>query len=313
MEDGDCRQLFEALAGSRICQEYCGAFSAATNVPITLRPVESWQLPFHGVPNENPFCAFMAETGRACAVCLQIQQRLCQRARQRPATVTCWNGLAVSAVPVHLGDHVIGFLETGQVFRAQPTDPQFQHSARLMTEWGVTADVEALKRAYFQGTVLSPLRYQALVELLSVFAAHLSLVAGQMAVQQENAEPLLIRRAKEFIRERHTDKLRLGQVARAANSSPFYFCKLFKKVTGVNFTYYVGCVRVEKAKNLLLNPDVHVSEIAYAVGFQSLTHFNRVFKALAGQTPTQYRACIAGKRKAELLEPPNGRGLPAAQ
>ena len=47
---------------------------------------------------------------------------------------------------------------------------------------------------------------------------------------------------------------------------------------------------LSKAKNLLLNPNVRVGEIAYEVGFQSLTHFNRVFKRILGQSPTEYRS-----------------------
>src|SRR4029434_1902328 len=61
------------------------------------------------------------------------------------------------------------------------------------------------------------------------------------------------------------------------------------KATGVNFTEYLSRVRIEKAKNLLLNPNLRISEIAYEVGFQSLTHFNRVFKKVAGESPTEYR------------------------
>ena len=64
---------------------------------------------------------------------------------------------------------------------------------------------------------------------------------------------------------------------------------MFKKITGVNFTDYVSRVRIEKAKDLLLNPNLRISEIAYVVGFQSLTHFNRVFKRILGQSPTDYR------------------------
>jgi AraC-like DNA-binding protein len=75
--------------------------------------------------------------------------------------------------------------------------------------------------------------------------------------------------------------------------STFYFCKMFKKVTGINFTDYLSRVRIEKAKNLLLNPNLRVSEIAFEVGFQSLTHFNRVFKKLLGQSPTEYARAIA--------------------
>jgi len=52
---------------------------------------------------------------------------------------------------------------------------------------------------------------------------------------------------------------------------------------------------VEKAKNLLLNPNLRVSEIAYEVGFQSLTHFNRVFKKTVGESPTEFRASLPSK------------------
>ena len=83
------------------------------------------------------------------------------------------------------------------------------------------------------------------------------------------------------------------------NTSTFYFCKMFKKITGINFTDYVSRVRIEKSKNLLLNPNLRVSEIAFEVGFQSLTHFNRVFKKILGQSPTEYRA--------QLLDPLIGR------
>ena len=48
-------------------------------------------------------------------------------------------------------------------------------------------------------------------------------------------------------------------------------------------------MRVEKAKSLLPNPNLRISEIAYDIGFQSLTHFNRVFKRITGQSPTSYR------------------------
>ena len=115
------------------------------------------------------------------------------------------------------------------------------------------------------------------------------MLGNQIVVRRENAEPPVIARAKEFIREHQAEHLSLGQVAKAVNKSAFYFCKIFKKLTGVNFTEYVPRVRIEKAKDLLLNPNLRVSEIAYEVGFRSLTHFNRVFKRILGQSPTEYR------------------------
>ena len=100
----------------------------------------------------------------------------------------------------------------------------------------------------------------------------------------------MITRAKQYIQENHGEALSLGQVAKAVNTSTFYFCKMFKKHTGVNFTEYVSRVRIGSAKNLLLNPNLRISEIAYEVGFQSLTHFNRGFKVVVGESPTEYRA-----------------------
>ena len=88
----------------------------------------------------------------------------------------------------------------------------------------------------------------------------------------------------------------MGHVAKACNTSTFYFCKMFKKITGLNFTDYLSRVRIEKSKDLLLNPNLRVSEIAFEVGFQSLTHFNRVFKRILGQSPTDYRAQLLGAK-----------------
>jgi YesN/AraC family two-component response regulator len=120
------------------------------------------------------------------------------------------------------------------------------------------------------------------------------MVSNQLVVRQQNEEPPVITKAKQYIQENQTEDLSLGQVAKAINTSTFYFCKMFKKVTGINFTDYLSRIRIEKAKNLLLNPNLRISEIAYAVGFQSLTHFNRVFKKILGQSPTDYRTQANG-------------------
>jgi AraC-like DNA-binding protein len=131
------------------------------------------------------------------------------------------------------------------------------------------------------------------VKLLTIFAQHLALVSNQIVSQQECHELPLITRAKQYINEHQGEKLTLGRVAKAANTSSCNFCKAFTKATGIHFTDYLSRVRIERAKNLLLNPNLRVSEIAYEAGFQSLTHFNRVFKRIQGRSPTDYRAQLA--------------------
>ncbi len=289
------RALVEALVTSKIYQDYERAFTEATGLPVALRPVESWQLPHHGRRNENPFCQLIAGKSRACAACLQIQETLSERATLEPHTIACPLGMCDTAVPVRLGDRLIGFLQTGQIFRKKPTQTQFERAARQVAHWGIDTDRETLRGIYFNTRVVPNRQHDSVVKLLSIFAQHLSMLSNQVVVQQENSEPPVITRAKEYIHEHQTEELSLGQVAKAVNTSTFYFCKMFKKITGINFTDYLSRVRIEKSKNLLLNPNLRVSEIAFEVGFQSLTHFNRVFKKILGQSPTEYRAQLLGR------------------
>jgi AraC-like DNA-binding protein/ligand-binding sensor protein len=289
----DNSSLIESLTKSKIYRDYQRAFSDATGLPVSLRSVESWQLPHHGQRHENRFCGLMAERSRACSACLQVQQKLSETATHQAQCVTCPVGLTDLAVPVRMGEQLVGFLQTGQYFRKAPTAAQFDRAAALAAEWGVPADRHQLKDAYFRGAVLDPAQHTAVTSLLSIFAQHLSLVSNQIAIQQENTEPPVITRAKQFMREHMTEDLSLEIVAKAVHTSTFYFCKLFKKATGINFTDFLARTRIEHARNLLLNPNLRVSEIAYEVGFQSLTHFNRVFKRIVGRSPTNYRAQLA--------------------
>lgn len=292
--DNGNRALIEAIAQSSVYQEYERAFNILTGLPVSLQPVETWQLPHHGKRNENPFCALVSQKSRACAACLQVLEELCAKAEQEPKTVTCPVGLLDTAVPVRLGDRLIGYLQTGQMLGKRPSPVQFNKAARLMEEWGVEVDREALREAYYSTKVVTAKQHESIVRMLVIFAQHLAMLGNQLFIQQKNAEPPIIRRAKEYIEEHHTEDLSLARAAKAVNMSTFYFCKMFKKVTGINFTDYLSRVRIEKAKNLLLNPNLRVSEIAFEVGFQSLTHFNRVFKKILGQSPTDYRAQLLG-------------------
>ena len=232
----------------------------------------------------------MSQKSRACAACLQMIERLSEKAAHEPGTVTCPVGLSDTAVPVRLSDKLIGFLQTGQLFRKRPGKAQFARAARQVAEWGINVDQDVLRKAYFSGKVVTAAQHESAVKLLAIFAQHLAIISNQVIIQQENAEVPVIRRAKDYIREHQGEKVSLGNVAKAVNMSAFYFCKMFKKAAGINFTDYLSRVRIERAQNLLLNPNLRVSEIAFEVGFQSLTHFNRVFKKITGQSPTDYRS-----------------------
>lgn len=281
--------IIRQLSESQIYRDYEKAFNNATKLPLTLRPGVVWQPALHGKKNENPFCALMAKSSRSCAVCLQTQDELTQGEPHEPHTVTCFAGFCDTLVPLSVGGHIIGYLQTGQVSLHQPSEAAFSRICRQLLKWGAQVDLTQLEDAYFHSRVLSKEQYVAMVRLLEIFAQHLSSMANQCLVQKENEEPPMISRAKKIISDNGEEPLSLDQMAKALNVSTFYFCKMFKKATGLTFTDYVARTRIEKAKNLLLNPNVRISEAAYDSGFTSITHFNRVFKRVVGQSPTEYR------------------------
>jgi len=282
-------ELISRIRRSETFLEYESAFEDATGLPLNIRPLESWNLPHQSRRNENPFCAILARTNRTCAACLEAQEQVVNDAVDRPATVTCFAGLSDTAVPINIGERRVGFLQTGQVALKAPSECGFRKVKAKLTEWGLDIHTKELEEAYFNTKVVNPRRYAAVVELLRIFARQLSCVANRITVQDAEAEPPIVRRAKAYIAGHCGDAIGLEEIAQAMHVSTFYFCKVFKKAAGLTFTDYLGRVRVEKAKNLLLNPHLRVSEIAYTVGFQSLTHFNRVFRKITGEAPTVFR------------------------
>jgi len=282
-------EIIRRLSESQIYLDYEKAFSSATKLPLTLRPENIWQPALRGKKNENPFCALMSKANHTCAACLQMQEELLHGPPGKSHTIPCFAGLYDTVVPLTVGGRPIGWLQTGQVSLHRPSKASFAKVLRLLLDWGTTIDVATLEDAYFHGRVLSRKQYEAMVRLLEIFAQHLTLIANQCLVQTSAEESPLIIRAKKIIRQGGEKSLSLPQMARILNVSTFYFCKKFKKATGLTFTDYLARTRIERAKNLLLNPNVRVSEVGYEAGFTSITHFNRVFKRITGHSPSSYR------------------------
>jgi transcriptional regulator GlxA family with amidase domain len=113
----------------------------------------------------------------------------------------------------------------------------------------------------------------------------------------DRAEPVEIWKARKLIRDHSDGELSLTEVARSVNLSANYLSEKFKEVTGINFVRYIGQTRVARARDLLGNSNLRISEIAFAVGFQSLSQFNRVFKKLTRQSPTEYRGARRKRRQ----------------
>jgi AraC-like DNA-binding protein/ligand-binding sensor protein len=283
------KEVMRHLSRCQIFKDYERAFSKATGLPLNIREHDSWSPAHHGKTDQDSFASILARFNKARAACLRAQTDASQELASTTRTVTWFAGLSESAVPVYVGDHILGFLETGEVMLKNPTKKHFASITRQLRAWGYKTDWKQLERAYFRSCVLLPDQYHAMLGLLDIFALQLSALINQVMLEKNNGEPFLVLKARNYIDKHKTEGLSLADVAKAAGASVFHFCKVFHKATGLTFTDYVARVRLEDARAQLLNPNLRIGEIAYDVGFQSLTQFNRTFKRVFGQSPSESR------------------------
>ena len=109
------------------------------------------------------------------------------------------------------------------------------------------------------------------------------------ATCRSRAEPVAIWKARKYIEKYSGEELSLTKVANVVKMNANHLSENFKQVTGISFVEYVARTRLANACDLLRNPKLRISEIAFAAGFQSLSQFNRIFKRFSGRSPTQYR------------------------
>lgn len=116
-------------------------------------------------------------------------------------------------------------------------------------------------------------------------------------IQQNAGEPVMtyshtqkqVMTAAQYIGMHFTENLTLEGLARQFSLSRYYFCRAFREITGFTIVEYINSVRVRRAQELLRETDASILKIAMAVGFQSNSHFGRVFKDMVKCSPSEYR------------------------
>ncbi|MGH7090256.1 MAG: helix-turn-helix domain-containing protein, partial [Stellaceae bacterium] len=120
------------------------------------------------------------------------------------------------------------------------------------------------------------------------------LLAGRSPHQVESRvrgglTPTTMRRVREYIDAHLNQNIDLESLAKTAGLSMFHFAHAFRQSEGTTPHDYVLECRVAKARELLLRPDLSLSDIAFAVGFADQSHFTRRFREAVGISPGQFR------------------------
>lgn len=114
---------------------------------------------------------------------------------------------------------------------------------------------------------------------------------GEMALSNEKDITVsnTLKPAIEYIYKHKSENVKLEEMAKLCHISPSYFSRLFSKETGEKFSAYVSKLKIEWAKGLLEETDLHINEISDELGFSEVGYFIKIFKKYEGITPFLYR------------------------
>jgi len=163
-----------------------------------------------------------------------------------------------------------------------PTPP-FDHAITLMDERGTLRELFEMVDAEF--TANRP--YAG--ELISSYLQAIFLQARQHFTEPSRETSSLVERCLGYIHENYARDFGIEALAATVSVSPSYLFRLFKKKMLLTPMRYRNIVRIDKAKLLLADRSLTVDAVAERVGFDDPKYFARVFKDLAGMTPSAYR------------------------
>lgn len=182
--------------------------------------------------------------------------------------------------------------------------------AKELEETGLASVVERMyETVHLELRELSK-NYDALIKLvLAEFYIRYMRLYKKMVQQADKStapaswqkiQPLI-----EHIEKNYKRRITLEEAAKIAGYEPCYFSKVFKKLTGQQFVWYLNNVRVGKAIELIRKSDKSMIDVALTCGFENTRTFNRVFKTVTGETPSEFIAADSGKIKGETAQKTN--------
>jgi len=280
----------QTWANTRLIRQLLADFRKLTGLAVLVVPAS---VPVRTVGfkrQENEFCRLVNEMCEGgCLDCRRAQRALFRRLgfKLKPQTVCCAGGLIQLAVPVIAGGQHVATLLGG---KAQTTArPDFRAVAARLGLKGTREQLDSLRTAYARSPALPPPKLRTALRLLDALARLVGETLARPPAPFPVPDPPRLAQVKAYLKQHAGERLTTAQMARVLNLSNAYFCRLFRRLTGQTFHAYVARMRVEAAKQQLLRTFDPITEICYVAGFQSLSDFNRVFKACVGSSPSQFR------------------------
>lgn len=285
------------IGRERILMEYHSILYRLTGIPMDFTSAggECFKLcPEHHI---NPICRLIRSSPEGRRRCGLDDSSAASdtRARQSSVIYTCHAGLTDIAVPIFLNKKFVGCVTAGQLLTKRPTAKDFKQFVDKVAGLELNVSEPDLKKHFYSTPVLDEEKLSALVDLISLIGNYIVDSQSKLLFFEKIHEGDKVSVARRFTEKNYMRKISVEDVAAQVFLSASRFSHLFKKEAGSSFVQYLNKYRIEKAKELLLNTNMCMTDVSEAVGFVNHTHFNRIFKKLEGQSPAALKKSRKGK------------------
>jgi AraC-like DNA-binding protein len=291
--------IWQQLAESEAVRRQQVAFSCATGLPLSLLPASDHA----SAPVPSALCVDGCLGARGSQLCQRSLLSAEHNASHTGCTTQfdCPTGLTKVLMPVMIAGRHVGSLLAGPFCVSPLKGPRHRRLMSQLKANGVRSHADPVKASWDSSPVITREKLRAVETLLEMFAQYLAECGQRLLLQEAGQQSPLLQKIEAQLATPSDQALTVRELAERLHISPCYFCKLFRKQTGLTFTAYRTQLRIETAKRLLLDPTRRVSEAAYESGFDSIPYFNRAFRRHVGCSPSEFRARQAGSIRAKEL------------
>lgn len=288
------------LARAKLFLDFQRAFTAGSGLTILIREPDSAALVQWPVVSANSFCSRLANSPFASAPYKEVQHKLADAAHHLAQTQQCFAGLDETMVPVRSGNRILALLQFGQVRSRQSTE---EATTRVVEDAAVAShSIEADRLAHELRATrkIHPERYAAFVHLAELFSLQLADWFVRYCGAETPRPASITMRTREWLDAHYHEPIELDDAAKAVGVTRWHLSRVIHRHTGLVFRELVAHVRLERACHWLAHHDMPIHKIATTVGFQSKSQFNRIFRRVHKQSPSEYRQAMLASRVRSL-------------
>ena len=280
---------FESLAALPEFASFSEILTKLTGISMSLQSPEGDVRVRYGDGIRNPLCYRIraTKTGSGRCVACDFKHNRKAGANGKSILYTCHAGFLDMIVPIFVRGVHVASISSGQLLAAPPSKSELSKLKRRLAY--LKMEDGAFCRAYRSAPYVPKAKVKHMMRLLELFGVHLCESLDKIRELESRLERNEVRKAKEFVARNFADpNLGLVETAVYAGLSPSHFSYVFKQSTGISITRYIQRVRVDEAKQLLRHSETTITETCFRCGFNSMVHFNRVFRALERKTPSGF-------------------------